>query len=137
MASFNFPLGAMAVDASGNVFVADNENLRIREVSGGIVQTVAGNGLYRLAGNGGPASSATIYYASGIRTDAAGNIYFAEPTLNRVRKISTDGTISIFAGDGLFGYAGDNGPATNARLGFPTFLATDAAGNVYVSDSRQ
>jgi len=135
MASFNFPVGAVAVDASGDVFVADNENLRIREVSGGIVQTVAGNGLYRLAGNGGPASSATIYYAEGVRTDPAGNIYFAEGTLNRVRKIGTDGTISIFAGNGLFGYAGDNGLATAARLAFPAFLATDTTGNVYVSDA--
>ncbi len=135
MAAFNFPIGAIAVDASGDVFVADNENLRIREISGGIVQTVAGNGLYRLAGNGGPASSATIYFVEGLRTDTAGNIYFAESTLNRVRKIGTDGTISIFAGNGLFGYAGDNGPATQARLAFPSFLATDASGNVYVSDA--
>jgi len=72
MASFNFPVGAVAVDASGAVFVADNENLRIREISGGKVQTVAGNGLYRLAGNGGPASSATIYFAKGLRTDRGG-----------------------------------------------------------------
>ena len=135
MAYFNFPVGALAVDTSGDLFVADNENLRIREVSGGIVQTVAGNGLYRLAGNGGPASSATIYYPSGLRIDAAGNIYFAEPTLNRIRKIATDATISVFAGDGIFGYAGDGGPATSARLAFPYFLATDTAGNVYVSDS--
>ncbi len=135
MAAFNFPVGTLAVNAAGDVFVADNENLRIREISGGIVRTVAGNGLYRLAGNGGPASSATIYYASGLRTDPAGNLYFAEPTLNRVRKIATDGTISIFAGDGLFGYAGDNGPATKARLAFPSYLATDKAGNVYVSDT--
>jgi len=135
MAYFNFPDGGVAVDSSGDVFVADNENLRIREVSAGMVQTVAGNGLFRLAGNGGPASSATIYYAYGLRTDRAGNIYFAESTLNRIRKIGTDGTISIFAGEGLFGYAGDNGPAANARLAFPTFLATDAAGNVYLSDT--
>jgi trimeric autotransporter adhesin len=135
IAFFNFPAGAMAVAANGDVFVADNENLRIRKVSGGLVQTVAGNGLFRLAGNGGPAASATIYYASGLRTDPAGNIYFAENTLNRLRKIGTDGTISIFAGDGIFGYAGDNGPAANARLAFPTFLATDAAGDVFFSDS--
>ena len=134
-AAFNFAVGAVAVDASGKVFVADNENLRVREVSGGIVQTVAGNGLYRLAGNGGAASSATIYYDSGIRTDAAGNIYFTEPTMNRVRKISPDGTISVFAGEGPFGYTGDNGPATKARLGFPSYLAIDPSGAVYVSDS--
>jgi uncharacterized protein (TIGR03437 family) len=135
MASFNFPVGALAVDAGADVFVADNENLRIREVRGGIVQTVAGNGLYRLAGNGGPAASATIYLVEGLRADPAGNLYFAESSLNRVRKIATDGTISIFAGNGLFGYSGDSGPATSARLAFPSFLATDSAGNVYVSDA--
>jgi uncharacterized protein (TIGR03437 family) len=135
MASFNFPEGALAVDTGGDVFVADNGNMRIREVSGGMVQTVAGDGMYRLAGNGGPASSATIYIPSGIRIDAAGNIYCSEPTLHRVRKIATDGTISIFAGDGIFGYAGDNGPAPNARLGYPTFLATDPAGDLYFSDT--
>ncbi len=134
-AAFNFPVGAVAVDGSGNVFVADNENLRVREVSGGVVRTVAGNGLYRLAGNGGPAASATLYYPSGLRTDAAGNTYVVEETLNRVRKIATDGTISIFAGQGPFGYTGDNGPASDARLGFPTYLAIGAAGDVYVSDT--
>ncbi len=134
-AAFNFALGALAVNPSGDVFVADNENLRVRKVSSGIVQTVAGNGLFRLAGNGGPALSATIYYDSGIRTDPAGNIYFAEPSVNRVRKIATDGTISVFAGEGPFGYTGDNGPATKARLGFPTYLATDKTGAVYIADS--
>jgi trimeric autotransporter adhesin len=134
-AAFNFPVGGLAVDSNGNVFVADNENLRIREVSGGVVRTAAGNGLYRLAGNGGPAASATIYYPGGIRTDALGNIYFVEQTLNRIRKIAPDGTISVFAGQGPFGFTGDNGPALNARLGFPTFLAIDAANNVYVSDT--
>ena len=135
MAAFNFPVGALAVTVSGDVLVADNENLRIRQVSGGRVQTVAGNGQYRLAGNGGPASSATLYLVKGLRTDSAGNIFLVEETLNRVRKIATDGTISIFAGDGILGYAGDNGPATSARLALPTFLATDTAGNVYVSDT--
>ncbi len=135
MASFNFPAGALAVDAGGDVFVADNENQRIREVSGGMVQTVAGDGMYRLAGNGGPASSATIYYVYGIRSDTAGNVYFAESTLNRIRKIAPDGTISIFAGDSIFGYTGDNGPAAQARLAYPTYLATDAAGDLFVSDT--
>lgn len=134
-AAFNFPVGGLAVDGGGNVFIADNENLRIRELSGGVVRTAAGNGLYRLAGNGGPAASATLYYPSGIRTDAAGNTYVAEETLNRVRKIAADGTISVFAGQGPFGYTGDNGPASNARLGFPTYLAIGKAGDVYVSDT--
>jgi len=134
-AALNFPVGAVSVDASGNVFLADNENLRVREISGGIIQTVAGNGLYRLAGNNGPALNATIYFAEGIRSDAAGNIYFSETPLNRVRKIAPDGTISILAGSGTLGYSGDNGPATSARLALPTFLAADGAGNLYISDS--
>jgi hypothetical protein len=127
MANFNFPSGAVSVDASGDVFVADNENLRIREVSDRMVQTVAGNGLYRLAGNGGPAGSATIDFPAGVRT-AAGNTYLAEPTLSRIRRISPDGSISIFAGNGIFGYSGDNAAAASAELEYPTYLALDAAG---------
>ena len=134
-ASLNFPAGSIAVDTNGNIFLADNENLRIREVSGGIIQTVAGNGLYRLAGNDGPALNATLYVAEGIRSDPSGNIYFTETTLNRVRKIAPDGTISIFAGSGTFGFSGDNGPATNARLALPSFLAIDKTGSLYISDT--
>lgn len=134
MAAFNFPSGAVAVSPSGDVYVADTENLRIRKVSGGVVQTVAGNGQFRLAGNNGPAASATMYYPSGVRT-ANGNTYITEPTLNRIRRIAADGTISIFAGDGIYGYSGDGGPALGARLAYPTFLTLDSAGDVYFSDS--
>ncbi len=102
----------------------------------GIISTVAGNGNIGNAGDGGPATSATLGSANGIVVDKAGNIYFTDSIFSVVRKIDSKGIISKFAGGGA-GSLGDGGPATSARLSFQgphAGLAVDGAGNVYIAD---
>jgi uncharacterized protein (TIGR03437 family) len=133
-AALNGPQG-VAVDAAGNLYIADYFNYRIRKVnSSGIITTLAGNGSYRFAGDGGPATTAPLYQPSAVALDAADNLYIAETLNNRVRKITPGGIISTAAGNGLMQFSGDGGPATAAALLWPEGVAVDAAGNVYVAD---
>lgn len=136
-ASLNFgPFSTLTVDAAGNVLVADDNNGRIRRIGAdGIITTVAGNGLYHFSGNGGPATSATLDLPSGMTGDHAGNIYFTEPVLNRIRRLAPDGAISVVAGTGALGYSGDGGPATSAALAYPQFLTLAPNGSLVFSDS--
>jgi trimeric autotransporter adhesin len=114
---------ALAMDSSGILYLSDELNNRIRRITtDGNVNTVAGNGLYHFSGDGGPASSATLDAPLGIATDPAGNLYLSEGTLNLIRKITPDGRISIFAGNGVAGGSGDGGPATSASVYFPTYV---------------
>jgi hypothetical protein len=129
----------VAVDASGNVLIADALNHRLRKVtvSTGVITTIAGMGFVGFAGDGGPATSSAcrLNEPTGVAVDGAGNIYIADNSNNRVRKINTSGIISTIAGVGLpYGYTGDGGPATSARLYYPKGIAADNAGNVYISD---
>src|SRR5271165_200484 len=115
---------ALAVDSAGAVLFADNGNSRVRKIAAnGQINTVAGNGLFHFSGNNGPAISATLDIPSGIVGDSAGNLYFAEQVMNRIRRIAPDGTISVFAGTGARGYSGDGDPATSADLAFPAYVA--------------
>jgi uncharacterized repeat protein (TIGR01451 family) len=124
---------AVLVDASGNVLIADNRNSRIRRVSAGTIMTLAGNGGLGSAGDGGPAISAQLYYASALATDGAGNLYVADNT--KIRKVSSDdGYISTVAGNGTSGYFGDGGPAANAQARNPFGVALDGGGNLYIAD---
>jgi uncharacterized protein (TIGR03437 family) len=117
------------------VYIADTLNHRIRKVgTDGIISTVAGNGANTFSGDGGPASSAALNSPEGLATDAAGNLYVADTSNHRVRKISPNGTISTVAGNGIAGAQGDGGPATQASLYYPKGLAMDASGNLYISD---
>jgi uncharacterized protein (TIGR03437 family) len=95
------------------------------------IATVAGSSF---VGDGGPATSAALSDAEGVAVDSAGNIYIADSNDHRVRKVSTDGTISTIAGDGFPGFVGDGGPATAARLNTPYGIAVDTAGNLYIAD---
>lgn len=98
------------------------------------ITTVAGTGTGGFSGDGGAATAATVYNPYDAAFDAAGNIYIADYTNHRIRKINTSGVISTIAGTGTSGYSGDGGDATAARLNSPIGLTVDAAGNVYIAD---
>ena len=136
-ATFRFgPTSTVAVDSSGNLLVADDNNARIRKITtDGKISTVAGNGLFRFSGNGGLATSATLDLPTGVTGDQAGNIYFTEPFSNRIRRLATDGTIGVFAGTGAQDYLGDGGPATSAALAYPEYLVFSPTGSLVFSDS--
>ena len=126
----------LAVDASGNLYVADIGHSLIRKVTpAGIVSTVAGNGTQGYGGDNGPATSAALNGPGGLAVDAAGNVYIADTQNNRVRMVNPTGTITTIVGDGKFAFKGDNGPGPSAELSYPGFLALDASGNLYISDS--
>jgi len=129
-ASFYLPI-AIAVDAAGNVYVADLGNNLIRKINlNGIVTTLAGSGATGSAN--GPGTSASFSAPSGIAVDAAGNVYVADYGNHLIRKITPDGVVVTLAGSGAPGSA--DGQGTAASFFSPTGVATDAAGNVYVAD---
>jgi len=194
-ALLNFVISGLAVDNAGNLWIADTNNQRVREVVNGIINTGAGTGVGGHAGDGGPATAAQLAYPSGIAFDRAGNLYIADQdngeirtitpsgTINtvaggvqlaeggpalapgslelagsfleypallsdsrgniyisetgeqRVRKVTSAGTITTVAGTGVHGYGGDGGPATSAQLNSPGGLALDAKGNLYIADT--
>ena len=131
-ATLNAPWG-VAVDAAGNLYIADAGNSVIRKVSGGVITTIAGNGTANFSGDNGPATSATLDGPAGIALDAAGNLYIADYGNNRVRMIS-GGTITTVAGNGTANFSGDNGSATSASLSGPLDVRVNAAGNLYIAD---
>ncbi len=127
--------GGLALDAAGNLYIADTYNHRIRKVdTAGIITTVAGTGGFDHSGDGGPAINASLRQPCSLAVDTAGNLFVAGYEDLRVRKVDTAGIITTVAGNGEYGYSGDGGPATSARLGDPDFVATDAAGNLYIAD---
>ena len=133
-AQFYNPLG-VAVDSSGNVYVADSNNGAVRMIANGIVSTIAGNGTLSYTGDGGPASSAQFSQLSGIAVDAQGNIYVADTGNNAIRLFPLGGTVTTIAGNGIQGYTGDGGPATVAEMNNPRAVAVTASGNVYFTDT--
>ncbi len=128
----------LAVDTSGNLFIADTANNVIREVvaTTGIIQTVASNGTYGYGGDGGAATSATLSSPYGIFVDASGNLFIADSGNNVIREVvaATD-IIQTVAGNGTYGYGGDGGAATSATLSYPNGIFVDAAGNLFIADS--
>ncbi len=123
--------GPLAVDSSNNIYMVDHD--RIREISNGVITTVAGNGVQGYSGDGGPATSAEFLDPSGVAVDASGNIYISDT--NAIRKLS-NGIITTIAGGATAGFSGDGGPAADALLSDVTGLAVDSSGNVYIADSR-
>jgi trimeric autotransporter adhesin len=135
-AELNNPYG-VAVDASGNIYIADNSNHRIRMVTNGtgVITTVAGNGSQGYSGDSGQATSAALYSPPGVAVDASGNIYIADFYNNRIRKVTkSTGVITTVAGTGRGSYGGDKGQATSANLRSPYGIAVDASGNIYIAD---
>jgi len=134
-AQLSFPRG-VALDAAGNLYIADYENFRIRKVDpSGAISTLAGTGERGFAGDGGPAAQARLGYTEGITADAGGNLYIADASNSRIRKVDASGNISTVAGTGEKGYAGDGGPAVEAKLSLPAGMAVDTAGNLYIADA--
>lgn len=123
----------VAVDSSGNVYIADSHNHRLRKVSSGTITTFAGTGAPGYSGDGGAATAAQLWLPSAVAVDASGNVYIADTNNQCIRKISGT-TITTIAGDGEELYAGDGAAATAAALDLPTGVAVDASGNVYIVD---
>ena len=129
-AQFNNPIG-VAVDGAGNVYVADRYNHRIRKITtSGVVSTLAGSGTSGYAD--GTGTSAQFSNPTGVAVDGAGNVYVADQVNHRIRKITTSGVVSTLAGSGTSGYT--DGTGTSAQFNYPTGVAVDGAGNVYVAD---
>jgi sugar lactone lactonase YvrE len=126
----------IAMDTAGNVFVADwglSMVLKIDAITK-IVTAVAGTGAWGSGGDGGPATNAQLFFPWDVTLDRAGNIYIADAENARIRKVdASTNIITTFAGNGTNGYSGDNGPATNAEIGFTEGITTDSADNVYIS----
>jgi len=132
-AEFNGPTD-IYIDASGNAYVADPGNFRVRKINtSGIISTVIGDGHSGFSGDGGQATAAEIE-ANGVRVDASGNIYIGDFGNNRMRKVNTSGVINTIAGNGTAGYSGDGGQATAAELNGPGMMTFDKSGNVYFTD---
>ncbi len=116
----------------GNVYIADDCNHRIRKVtiSTGIITTIAGTGSSTFSGDGGAATSAGLRWPYGVMLDSAGNVYIADTSNHRVRKVTVStGIITTLAGIGVTSYSGDNGPATAAALWYPYGVWVDPSGN--------
>jgi hypothetical protein len=134
-ATLKLPTG-VKVDASGNVYIADQTCGTIRKItaSTGVITTIAGNGTNGYSGDSGQATSAELNNPSDVAIDSSGNIYIADYSNNRVRKVNTSGVISTYAGTGTWGYSGDGGQATSAKLATPSGVALDSSGNLYIAD---
>jgi trimeric autotransporter adhesin len=133
-AQLNGPTG-IALDAEGNVYVADTNNNSIRKVSpSGTISTAVGSGAEGNAGDGGPATAAALNRPQGVAAEPGGALYIADTFNSRVRKVAPDGTISTLAGTGISSFNGDGQPAASAALSLPTDVALDSSGRVYIAD---
>ncbi len=123
------------LDNLNNIYISDWGNSRVRMVNPvGTINTIAGNGIYGYSGDGGPATAAEFNGPMGIYIDASKNIYVADVGNERIRKIGTDGIINTIAGNGVFGFSGDNGPALLASFKDPSGICGDDSGNIYIAD---
>lgn len=135
---FSNPAG-IAVDSSGNIYIADSGNNAVRMVDPyGSLSTIAGNGVSGRTGDGGPASAATLNGPSAVAVDPAGNLYIADTFNSVIRIVTPDGTINTFAGNGRFGFGGDGQAATSgdAAFAYPAGLALGSDGTLYIADSQ-
>jgi len=126
----------VAADGAGGFYVASMFQNRVYRVTAdGRLSLVAGTLGQGFSGDGGPATSAQLSYPRGVVVDTAGNLFIADTGSNHVRKVTPGGVIFTVAGNGTQGYSGDGGPATSAQLNYPSGVAVDTAGNLFVADS--
>jgi uncharacterized protein (TIGR03437 family) len=121
----------LAVDSTRNVYYGENNSIK-RVSTSGTITVVAGNGTAGFSGDGGPATSAQLNSPRGVAVDQPGNIYIADYSNARIRKVDTHGTITTFAGNGQYATSGDGGPATSASFQELENVSVDTQGNVYV-----
>ncbi len=134
-AMLHFPTG-LALDSSGDLFITDFGNQRVREINtSGTITTVAGNGTAGFSGDGGPATAAMLNNPFTVAVDSSGDIFIADSANNRIREVNATGTITTVAGTGTAGFNGDNGPATSALLNSPHGVAVDSSGNIFIADT--
>lgn len=132
-ARLQYPWG-IAIDPSGNIFIADRENHRIRRIdTKGIITTFAGNGRAGFSGDGGPATAASLNTPHALALTPAGDLLIADFSNNRIRAVSPAGIIRTWAGNGKADYTGDGGPAIAAAMDSPISLTVDSRGNTYVA----
>jgi uncharacterized protein (TIGR03437 family) len=125
----------VATDSSGNVYLSDTVNSEVRKVAGANINQFAGiAGTPGFSGDGAAATLAQVNHPSGLLVDSAGNVYIVDTFNDRIRKVTTDGNIATFVGNGNTGYTGDGGPAIAASLNNPEAIAMDSAGNIYIAD---
>lgn len=133
-AKLNFPSG-IAVDAQGNILIAEYFGHRIRKINNlGIISTIAGTGIAGYNGDNIQATTAKVNRPMGLKLDYQGNLYIADTFNNKIRKINGSGIIYTIAGSGVAGYSGDGGPATSAMLNYPVNVDFGADGGMYISD---
>jgi sugar lactone lactonase YvrE len=125
------------VDSNGNLYFPDVQNNRVRKIdASGIISTVAGNGTLGFGGDGSPATASRISSPHGLAIESSGNLYIADQQNHRIRKVTTEGIISTFAGNGSQGFSGDGGQAALAQFNNPAHVIFDSAGNLYIADGN-
>ena len=135
-ASFNTP-SDIAFGTDGTIYICDLRNSRVRAISpDGTVSTVAGNGAAAFSGDGGPATAASLNEPTGVAVGRNGDIFIADASNRRIRKVDSNGVISTVAGTGVPGFTGDGGPATAAMLDAPTRIDFDANGTLHFTDQN-
>lgn len=131
------PLALARHPRTGEIYVTSQETHGIRKVGpGGRLLPVAGTGQPGFSGDGGPALAASLNWPAALAFDRQGNLYVSDMLNHRIRRITPDGRIRTYAGNGAKGFSGDGGPAAEAALNYPGGLAFDAAGNLYFADSN-
>ncbi|RJP19803.1 MAG: hypothetical protein C4529_10605 [Deltaproteobacteria bacterium] len=127
---------SVTVAPDGSIYIADAANRRVRKIGvDGIITTVAGNGIQGYGGDGGPATQAQLMYITGVAVGPDGSLYIADYLDSRIRKVDLDGIITTVAGNGIYGYGGDGGPATQAQLSHPDGIAVSPSGDLYIADT--
>jgi trimeric autotransporter adhesin len=125
----------IAVDAGGNVYFCDEHNYTVRKITpSGYISTIAGTGTSGFSGDGGAATAAAFSYTYNIAIDASGNLFVVDDRNQRIRQVSASGIVNTVAGSGSDTISGDGGPATAAGVEYPSAVAVDGWGNIYIGD---